>query len=322
MSDADVRACREILRHGSRSFNAASLLLPRSVGDAASALYAFCRVADDAVDQPTGPGPVVSGLEARLRAIYGDDHLDGPVDRAFRAVVKRHGIPRAVPEALLEGLRWDEEGRTSPDLSTLYGYGVRVGSTVGAMMTLVMGPRDEETLAAASELGLAMQLTNIARDVGEDARRGRIYLPLDRLRSVGIDPDAWLAAPRFEPGIGDTVAWLLDDADRLYARSWMGVSRLPATSRPAIRAAALLYSEIGNEIRRAGCDSVGRRAWTTRMTKLRILARAAFRRSPPPAAFPGAARAVRDSDVDPAREAVAFLVAAAAGSGTTDTVEN
>lgn len=322
MSNADVRACREILRHGSRSFHAASLLLPRNVGDAASALYAFCRTADDAVDQPTGSGPVVSELEARLGAIYGNDHLDSSVDRAFRAVVRRHGIPRAVPEALLEGLRWDEEGRTYADLSDLYGYGVRVGSTVGAMMTLVMDRRDAETLAAASELGLAMQLTNIARDVGEDARRGRIYLPLDRLRSAGIDPDAWLAAPRLEPGITDTVAWLLDDADRLYARSWMGVSRLPATSRPAIRAAALLYSEIGNEIRRAGCDSVGRRAWTTRMTKLRILARAAYRRSPPTAAFPGTARAVRESEVDPAREAVAFLVAAATGSGTTDTVED
>ena len=324
MSDADVRACREILRQGSRSFHAASLLLPRSVGDAASAVYAFCRVADNAVDLPTGPGPVVSGLEARLGSIYGDENLDASVDRAFRDVVRRHGIPRAVPEALLEGLRWDEEGRTYADICALYGYGVRVGSTVGAMMTLVMGRRDAETLAAASELGLAMQLTNIARDVGEDARRGRIYLPLDRLWSAGIDPDAWLAAPRLEPGIADTVAWLLDEADRLYARSWVGISRLPATSRPAIRAAALLYSEIGNEIRRAGCDSVSRRAWTTRMTKLRVLARAAFRRSPPPAAFPGAARAVRvpevDSEVDFAREAVAFLVAAAAGSGATDTI--
>jgi len=320
MSRADVRACREILRQGSRSFHAASLLLPRNIGDSASALYAFCRLADNAVDQPTGPGPVVSGLEARLEAVYAENHLDGSVDRAFRAVVKRHEIPRAVPEALLEGLRWDEEGRTYADLSALYGYGVRVGSTVGAMMTLVMGRRDAETLTAASELGLAMQLTNIARDVGEDARRGRIYLPLDRLRSAGTDPDAWLAAPRLEPGITDTVAWLLDDADRLYARSWKGVSRLPPTSRPAIRAAAMLYSEIGNEIRRAGCDSVSRRAWTSRMTKLRILAHAAFRTRPPPAAFPGAARAAFDSEVDPAREAVAYLVAAAAGSGTTNTV--
>ena len=158
MSNADVLACRQILRQGSRSFHAASLLLPHRVGDAASALYAFCRLADNAVDHPSAPGPVVSGLEARLGAVYSDDHLAGSVDRAFRDVVKTHEIPRAVPEALLEGLRWDEAGRTYSDISDLYDYGVRVGSTVGVMMTLVMGRRDAETLTAASELGLAMHV--------------------------------------------------------------------------------------------------------------------------------------------------------------------
>ena len=320
MSNADVLACRQILRQGSRSFHAASLLLPHRVGDAASALYAFCRLADNAVDHPSAPGPLVSGLEARLDAVYSDDHLNSSVDRAFRDVVTTHEIPRAVPEALLEGLRWDEAGRTYSDISDLYDYGVRVGSTVGVMMTLVMGRRDAETLTAASELGLAMQLTNIARDVGEDARRGRIYLPLGRLRNSGIDPDAWLREPRLEPGISDTVAWLLDDADRLYARSWKGVARLPSSSRPAIRAAALLYSEIGNDIRRAGFDSISRRAWTTRMTKLRILARAGLGSGPPPGAFPGAARAASDPDTDPARHAVAIVVAAAAAGETADAV--
>ncbi len=289
------------------------MLLPRRVGDSSAALYAFCRVADNAVDQPVGNGPVVAGLEARLGAIYGDSPLGDAVDRAFRAVVRRHGIPRSVPEALLDGFRWDEENRTYPDLRALYDYCVRVGSTVGVMMTLVMGRRDAKTLAAASQLGLAMQLTNIARDVGEDARRGRIYLPLDHLRRAGIDTDSWLASPRLEPGISLTVARVLDVADQLYARSWTGVARLPATCRPAIRAASLLYSEIGNEIRRAECDSVGRRAWTTRTTKLRILARAAFGTTRPAAAFPGAMGAETDTETDAAGDAAAFLVAAAAG---------
>ncbi len=320
MSTVDVLACRQILRQGSRSFHAASLLLPRRVGDAASAIYAFCRVADNAVDDPIGTGPVVSELEDRLGAIYSDDVLSSPVDRAFRDVVRRHGIPRAVPQALLEGLSWDETGRTYSDLPDLYDYCVRVGSTVGVMMTLVMGRRDTTTLVAASELGLAMQLTNIARDVGEDARRGRIYLPIDRLRSSGVDPDAWLTEPRLEPGIRDTVAWLLDDADRLYARSWCGISRLPASSRPAIRAAALMYAEIGNEIRRAGCDSVSGRAWTTRMTKLRLLVRAGISAEPSAGAFPGAPPTPGDPDIDLARQAVANLVAAAASDGFTEEI--
>lgn len=333
MTEADRRACRELLRHGSKSFHAASLLLPPPVRDAASALYAFCRVADNAVDdegtaaEPKTAGAVES-LERRLDAIYGDGGLDGPVDRAFRSVVRAHAIPRAIPAALLEGLLWDERGRTYEELPDLYDYAVRVGSTVGVMMTLVMGRRDATTLADAAELGMAMQLTNISRDVGEDARRGRVYLPIRRLRESGVDVVTWLEEPRYEPGIGSTVAWLLDDADRLYARSWAGISRLPATSRPAIRAAALLYAEIGNEIRRAGLDPVRRRAWTSRGTKLRILLRAASHSKPPKSAFPGAERsgdrvgppaglagatvAVVEVPADPARAAAAELVSAAA----------
>jgi phytoene synthase len=283
-------------------------------------LYAFCRVVDNAVDEPESSDPVVSGLEDRLDAIYSDASLTGSVDRAFRAVARSHGIPRAIPEALLEGLRWDEEGRTYSDLAELYDYGVRVGSTVGVMMTLVMGRRDADTLVAASELGLAMQLTNIARDVGEDARRGRIYLPLDRLSSNGVDPELWLTEPRPEPGMRAAVAWLLDDADRLYEKSWNGISRLPPRCRPAIRAAALLYSEIGNEIRAVDCDSVSHRAWTARTTKARVLAHAAMWSDPPTGAFPGAARVSGDPDSDPARQAVGILIGAVAADGRTDSV--
>lgn len=324
MTDADRRACRELLRHGSRSFHAASLLLPPPVRDAASALYAFCRVADNAVDdenEGTERGPnaagAVEGLERRLDAIYEDGRLDGPVDRAFRSVVRSHAIPRVVPAALLEGLRWDERGKTYDELSDLYDYAVRVGSTVGVMMTLVMGRRDPATLADAAELGMAMQLTNISRDVGEDARRGRVYLPIRRLRESGVNVESWLEEPRYEAGVGSTVAWLLDDADRLYARSWAGISKLPSTSRPAIRAAALLYAEIGNEIRKTGLDPVSRRAWTSRGTKIRILARAVSRSKPPKSAFPGAGAgaSTAGASTDPARAAAAGLVAAAANFG-------
>lgn len=323
MADADVRACRAILQEGSRTFHAASLLLPRRVGNAAAALYAFCRVADHAVDEPDGArGPAVPALEERLARIYGDAPLDRPVDRAFRSVVREHGIPRAVPAALLEGLRWDEDGRLYDDLGELCDYAVRVGSTVGVMMTLVMGRRDPDTLTAAAELGIAMQLTNVARDVGEDAGRGRIYLPIDRLRAEGLDPDRWLRAPTAEPAVRAAVAGLLDEADALYARSWDGIGRLPPACRPAIRAAALLYAEIGAEVRAAGCDSVTRRAWTSRRTKLRLLARAAASGRRPPTAFPGASGATLASDgrsgtdgagPDPARQAASPLLRAAAG---------
>ena len=113
--------------------------------------------------------------------------LPHPADRAMADLIRRYAIPRAIPEALLEGLTWDAEGRTYETLEELFDYAARVAGTVGVMMTLMMGERSPQALARACDLGVAMQLTNIARDVGEDARLGRLYLPRQWLRKMGID---------------------------------------------------------------------------------------------------------------------------------------
>jgi phytoene synthase len=119
-----------------------------------------------------------------------------------------------------------------------------------------------------------MQLTNIARDVGEDARNGRLYLPRAWLREAGIDPDAWLAAPRFDAAVGSVVQRLLDAAELLYRRSEQGICALPRDCRPAICAARLVYAEIGRQIERNGLDSVSQRAVVSRQRKLALIARA------------------------------------------------
>ena len=137
-----------------------------------------------------------------------------------------------------------------------------------------METREPRALARACELGVAMQLTNIARDVGEDARNGRLYLPLAWLREAGIDADAWPAAPTFDARLAGVVARLLAEADRLYARAECGVSALPRDCRPAIQAARLVYAEIGREIEAAGHDAVQRRAVVRHRRKLQLLARA------------------------------------------------
>lgn len=242
----------------------------------AAALYAFCRVADDAVDDcpPEGRHAALAELRERLDAIYAGTPQDHPADRAFSTVALRYGIPRTLPEALLEGFEWDAFGRRYETIEDLHGYGARVAGTVGAMMTLLMGVRDSDVIARACDLGVAMQLTNIARDVGEDARAGRLYLPLAWLRDAGVDPDAWLADPRFDERIGAVVAHLLREADRLYARSGGGVGGLPLACRPGIHAAARIYAEIGREVERNGGDSVSRRAVTPLSRKLRGLAAA------------------------------------------------
>jgi len=302
-SAADLAACRAALREGSRTFFAASLLLPRSVCISASALYAFCRVADDAVDLHGGQLDAVTQLRERLARAYDGKPLPTPTDRAFADVVARFGIPKALPEALLEGFEWDATGRRYEDLSQLHAYAARVAGTVGAMMAMLMHVRSPDAVARACDLGVAMQLSNIARDVGEDARAGRLYLPLQWLREAGIDPDAWLHAPVFTPALGSVVQRVLKAADVLYARVDAGIVRLPPACRPGINAARLLYAEIGREVERAGLDSVSRRAVVPARIKAWVVMRTL-------ATLP----VLKKDDANPPLEETRFLVEAVTGA--------
>ena len=268
----DLEACRAAIRTGSLSFHAASKLLPGKVRDPALVLYAFCRLSDDAVDEGTDPVAAVLRLQERLDRAYAGRPENAPVDRAFARMVAATGMPRALPDALLEGFAWDAQGRRYATLSEVLDYAARVAAAVGVMMAVLMGVRDRHRLARAADLGLAMQLTNIARDIGEDARRGRVYLPTDWLDEAGIDTDAFLRAPAPVPELRALTQRLLREADRLYARAEPGIAALPATCRPGIFAARHIYAGIGGQIRAAGCDSVTRRARTGRGQKAGWLA--------------------------------------------------
>lgn len=270
----DMAACRAMIRTGSLSFHAASKLLPARVRDPALALYAFCRVADDDVDEVQDKAHAVLRLRERLDLIYAGRPEARPSDRAFAAVVEDFDMPRALPDALLEGLAWDAMGRRYRGLSELHGYSARVASAVGVMMCVLMRVRDPDALARAADLGLAMQLTNIARDVGEDARAGRLFLPLDWLAEAGIDVDAFLSDPKPSAALAGVVRRLLGVADDLYHRASAGVSALPSDCRLGIAAARHIYAAIGGEVARAGHDSVTRRARTSRGQKLVLMGRA------------------------------------------------
>jgi 15-cis-phytoene synthase len=272
---SDIARCRALLRHGSKTFFAASFLLPRWLREPASALYAFCRLADDCVDVDGGRLQAIAELRHRLDRAYHGCAATNAVDRAFAATVRAFNVPRDLPEALLAGLEWDATGRRYEDLGELNAYAARVAGTVGAMMAVLMGVRSPLLVARACDLGIAMQLTNIARDVGEDARQGRIYLPLAWMREVGIDPGTWLNDPVFSPELGSVIARLLDAADAYYARADAGIARLPASCRPGIRAARTLYAEIGHQLRRDDYDSVTTRTVVSTSRKLQLLALAA-----------------------------------------------
>ncbi len=272
---SDMAACRAMIRTGSLSFHAASRLLPPRVRDPALALYAFCRVADDDVDEGLDKTAAVLRLRQRLDLIYAGRPEARPSDRAFAAVIADFDLPRALPDALLEGLAWDALGRQYRTLADLHAYSARVAASVGVMMCVLMRVRDPDALARAADLGLAMQLTNIARDVGEDARAGRLFLPLDWLEEERIDPDAFLADPRPSPALRRVTARLLAVAEDLYRRSGSGVFSLPSDCRLGIEAARHIYAAIGTQVARAGFDSVTARARTGKGRKLMLIGRAA-----------------------------------------------
>ena len=273
MNPSDLEHCREAIRTGSRSFWAASKLLPASVRDPALALYAFCRLADDAVDEVGAleKAPAVLRLRDRLDRAYAGRPINAPADRAFTAMIEEFDMPRALPEALLEGLAWDGMERRYATLSDVRAYSARVASAVGAMMCVLMRVRDPDALARACDMGVAMQLTNIARDVGEDARAGRVYLPTTWFEEFDVDLEDFLTNPHPTREVRRMVKRLLAEAHRLYLRSEPGVRLLPLSARPGIFAARHIYDAIGSAVRRAEFDSVTRRARSTGAQKIGLI---------------------------------------------------
>lgn len=281
-SDA-VRLCRASIATHSKSFSLASRLLPEAVRDETAAVYAYCRRADDLIDiaSDRGPSEIVASLRAELSTLYaGEEQLEPELD-LFQQVVKRYQIPRHYPEELLSGMAMDATNTVYEDLDQLLLYCFRVAGTVGLMMSHVLGVRDATALRHAAHLGMAMQLTNICRDVREDWGRGRLYLPSALLRQAGA-PN--LHERLGEPLQGDArepiaraVRGLLAYADALYESGEAGVPFLPFRAAIAVRTARLVYADIGRVILLRGADPFAPRAVVATSRKLSLSLRAAVR---------------------------------------------
>ncbi len=266
-----VRLSETIIQEGSKSFAAAARLFDRETRASAYLLYAWCRHCDDAIDgQELGFQSAATAAHdpqhqlAELRRLTGDA-LDGkpmadPVFAAFQRVTDKHAIPRRHPFELLDGFAMDVSGRKYATVEDTLSYCYHVAGVVGVMMARIMGVRDENILDRASDLGLAFQLTNIARDVTDDAKAGRIYLPQQWLSEAGISPET-IGDARHRPALAAVVARLLTLADRYYVSSTVGIAHLPLRSRWAIATALRVYREIGREVRRRGP-----RAWDARVS--------------------------------------------------------
>lgn len=251
MADAALVAeSTEVLARHGRSFSLAGrFLAPEQRGDAAI-LYAFCRLADDLVDETTDPEAARAHI-ARLRT-----ELDGsdprPLVRETRRILAPVGLQPA--HALLDGVVSDLDFQIPEDDAALHLYCYQVAGTVGLMMCAVLGVDDRAAWPRAIDLGLGMQLTNICRDVREDAENGRVYLPRQRLLAHGVTPDELLTGTAPTLPVATVVGELLDQADVFYSSARVGYPAIPARSRIAIAMAARLYQAIGHKLRRNGCD--------------------------------------------------------------------
>ncbi|HEX2571029.1 MAG TPA: phytoene/squalene synthase family protein [Polyangia bacterium] len=308
LEQADVSACRGWIAKHSKSFYLSSLLLPRRVRHAAWALYAFCRRADDAVDtvgEPTRRVRArVTALGRRLAEVYDRATLvpSDPIDRAYSMVARGYGIPRALPEELLAGLATDLQETRYRGWDDLYLYCFRVASTVGLMMTRIMGWSRADAFLRAADLGIAMQLTNIARDVGEDARLGRVYLPDELLDACGTSRARVLTAataPMADAALREAVRRLIERAAVHYQAAGRGIPLLPRPCRLAIAASRRIYAAIGDDLATRGYDPLVRRAGTSLSRKLALVARSLpVLASAPRASQPGPADDLIDRWLD------------------------
>jgi len=283
MSEDALVISRRIIAHHSRSFALASRLLPAAVRDRAVVVYAWCRRADDAVDLAPADtvADALASLQDELGVIYGTGPLPDPILQAFRQVTRTCQIPRHYPQELLEGLAMDARGTDYDNMSRLLEYCYRVAGTVGLMMCHVMGIRDEQATTNAAHLGVAMQITNICRDVEEDWRRGRMYIPAEVLRRHGtgrLQPEAGQPFPEaVGPAVAQAIGELLEVADAYYRSGDAGIPALSWRCGLAVRTARNVYSAIGARIRAQRCDPTAGRAWVSGPAKLRLVAQAIVR---------------------------------------------
>ncbi len=280
MSEALLDHATETIRVGSKSFAAAAKLFDRDTRRSVLMLYAWCRHCDDVVDgqalghNTTAPGDAAAQVE-RLRnqtlSAYAGEPQTDPAFAAFQDVALRHAISPHHAFDHLAGFAMDAADARYETIDDTLRYCYHVAGVVGLMMASIMGARDAAVLDRACDLGLAFQLTNIARDIVEDARVGRVYVPAGWLREAGI-PAADVAHDRHRAALARVAARLVDHAEPYYDSAMDGVAALPLRSAWAIATARRVYREIGIEVKRRGARAWDTRAGTSRATKLRLLA--------------------------------------------------
>lgn len=292
-SESEIAAmAAATIARGSQSFAVASRLFDPATRRGAMMLYAWCRHCDDVIDdqelgfrrRTTDDGSVgmtpearIAGLEEQTRRAFAGEPVVEPSFRALQVVALRHDVPLSLALDHLEGFRMDVERRRYATIEDTLDYCHHVAGVVGTMMARVMGARGETTLLRAADLGLAFQLTNIARDIIADAEVGRLYLPEDWLSSEGLRYDpVEVADPANRPRIVPLAARLVALAEPYYESARIGIAALPRRSAWAVATALGVYREIGLRVMSLGDKAWDHRVSTSKTDKLAHVAKAGF----------------------------------------------
>lgn len=268
--------CRRTARQHAKSFYFSAQFLPREKRKAIYAVYALCRHVDDAVDahdvaDVEGARAAVERWRRDLEIVYSGAQPDGsgsPVLLAWSDLLRRHAIDQELPLDLMRGVLMDTHVTRYETWDDLRVYCYRVASTVGLMTSEIFGYERPETLRYAEALGLAMQLTNILRDIGEDLRLDRIYLPQEDLRRFGVSEDE-LRRGEITDGFVALMRFEIDRAREFYVQAERGIPLLNAEARFAVLLAARLYARILERIEANGFDVFNCRAHLTLAGKIR-----------------------------------------------------
>lgn len=266
------------IKQGSKSFAKAAMLFDRRTRESVTMLYAWCRYCDDVIDGQTlghdSTLQTTAQMQAHLLQLQQEtqricDGFDSdiPAFAALKKVVDQHGLSRQHLFELLEGFALDATDARFITLDDTLRYCYHVAGVVGLMMAQIMGVQDREVMHRATDLGIAFQLTNIARDVMDDLRIGRCYLPQDWLIRQGIDPER-LNASEHKPALHALACDLVALAEQYYTSARIGMAQLPLRCAWAIASALLIYRDIGLQVRAGGARAWDRRPQVSNRRKL------------------------------------------------------
>ncbi|TPG15341.1 phytoene/squalene synthase family protein [Sphingomonas oligophenolica] len=279
---AIVATARESIARGSKSFAAASRLFDRDTRERAWLLYAWCRRCDDIVDgqdhghamTPVTDAPArIDEIAAMTDTALRGDIVGDPAFDALRIVAAETRLPHRFAHDLIEGFRLDADDWRPRSEADLYRYCYHVAGAVGCMMAVVMGvdPADEVTLDRACDLGMAFQLANIARDIEEDDRAGRCYLPVDWLVEMDMPPGQHMKPP-FRTGLVTLARRLTDRAAEFEASARGGTPKLSFRAAWAVLSAASIYGAIGRSVAARGAQAWDHRVTTSPLQKVGFIA--------------------------------------------------